>query len=135
MLISFDNDRPSASPFIERVWTSHSERAGTFLSVACVLWEMVITRLEGRSVVTLRGPETRPGAVFCPANGEWLAIRFKAGTFMPQVPVHGLMDSPGVNLPRLSKRSFLPSPCDCFSKACRSPTSCGGAASTITHLS
>jgi AraC-like DNA-binding protein len=30
--------------------------------------------------------------VFCPADGEWLGIRFKAGTFMPQVPVSRLID-------------------------------------------
>src|SRR5258705_9700410 len=37
MLISFDSDRPSDPPFIERVWTSHGERAGTFLFVVCAL--------------------------------------------------------------------------------------------------
>ncbi|HZF14654.1 MAG TPA: helix-turn-helix domain-containing protein [Steroidobacteraceae bacterium] len=78
-----------------------------FLSVACIHWELVITRLQGRSIVTLRGPETRPSEWLCPADGEWLGIRFKAGTFMPQLPVHGLMDNPGVNLPQLSKRTFL----------------------------
>ena len=28
------DDRPSDSPFVERVWRSHSTRAGSFLSVA-----------------------------------------------------------------------------------------------------
>jgi hypothetical protein len=68
---------------------------------------MVITRLEGKSIVTLRGPETKPTEVTCPANGEWLAIRFKAGTFMPQFPVHRLVNNVGVNLPQASKRAFL----------------------------
>jgi AraC-like DNA-binding protein len=107
MLISFDNDRASDSPFIERVWRCHSERAGIFLSVASSHWEMVITRLRGKSIVTLRGPETKPTEVLCPQNGEWLAIRFKAGTFMPQLPAHRLMNTLGVNLPQLSQRSFL----------------------------
>lgn len=107
MLISFDNDRASDSSFIERVWCCHSERAGNFLSVASVHWEMVITRLQGSTVVTLRGPETQPTDVPCPANGEWLAIRFKAGTFMPQLPAARLMNNLGVNLPQLSKRAFL----------------------------
>jgi len=30
MLISFDDNRLSDSPFIERVWRAHSERAGLF---------------------------------------------------------------------------------------------------------
>ena len=107
MLISFDNDRASDSPFVERVWSCHSERAGTFLSVASSHWEMVVTRLQGESIVTVRGPETKPTQVQCPANGEWLAIRFKAGTFMPPLPVRRLVNNLGVNLPQVSKRTFL----------------------------
>lgn len=107
MLISFDNDRASDSPYIERVWSCHSERSGTFLSVASSLWELVVTRLQGQAIVTLRGPETKPSEVSCPADGEWLGIRFKAGTFMPQLPVHRLVDNLGINLPRVSKRAFL----------------------------
>src|SRR5215208_5286845 len=80
MLISFDNDRASDSPLIERVWSCHSKRSGTFLSVASCHWEWVVTRLQGQSIVTVRGPETKPTQVPCPADGEWLAIRFKAGT-------------------------------------------------------
>jgi hypothetical protein len=107
VLISFDGERASDSPFIERVWRCHSDCAGIFLSVASSHWEMVVTRLQGKSVVTLRGPETKPTEVLCPANGEWLAIRFKVGTFMPQLPAQRLVNSFGVNLPQLSKRSFL----------------------------
>ena len=107
MFISFDSDRASDSPFIERVWSCHSERSGTFLSVASSHWELVVTRLQAQSIVTLRGPETKPSEVPCPADGEWLAIRFKAGTFMPQLPVHRLVNNLGVNLPQVSKRAFL----------------------------
>jgi hypothetical protein len=107
MFISFDNDRASDSPFIERVWSCHSERSGTFLSVASSHWELVVTTVQARSIVTLRGPETRPTEVPCPADGEWLAIRFKAGTFIPQLPVDRLINNLGVNLPQVSKRAFL----------------------------
>ena len=41
-------DRPSDSPFVERVWRCHSERAGTFLSVAASHCELVVTRHRGR---------------------------------------------------------------------------------------
>lgn len=107
MFISFDQDRTADSPFIERVWSCHSERGGTFLSVASSHWELVVTRLQGQSMVTLRGPETRPTEVPCPAEGEWLAIRFKAGTFMPHLPAARLMNTLGVNLPQVSTRAFL----------------------------
>jgi len=106
MFIIFDESRPSDSPFVERVWSCHSERAGTFLSVASSHWEFVVTRLNGATTVTLRGPETKARNVHCPANGEWFAIRFKAGTFMPQLPVARLLDGRDVNLPQVSQRSF-----------------------------
>jgi AraC-like DNA-binding protein len=92
MFIIFDDNRLSDSPFIERVWRCHSEREGLFVSVATSHWDVVVTRLKGTLTVTLKGPETKAREVFCPAGGEWLGIRFKAGTFMPQAPVSGLID-------------------------------------------
>lgn len=106
MFIVFDAERPSDSPFIERIWQCRSEQAGTFLSVASSNWEIVVTRLDGRITVTLRGPETKVREVHCPAGGEWFAIRFKAGAFMPQLPVANLLDGNDVILPQSSKRSF-----------------------------
>jgi len=106
MFIHFDADRPSDSPFIERVWRCHSECGGPFLSVASSHWEFVVTRLAGETTITLRGPETRPREIFCPSNGEWFAIRFKAGTFMPALPVSRLLDGNDVNLPGAMRNRF-----------------------------
>jgi AraC-like DNA-binding protein len=105
MLIGFE-DRASDSPFIERVWRSHSERAGSFQSIAYVHWEMVVSRLEGRTTLTVRGPETRPTSADCPAEGEWVAIRFKLGTFMPRLRPGQMLDRRDVTLPAASRRSF-----------------------------
>lgn len=98
MFISFDADRPSSSAFVERVWSCHSTSGGNFLAVASTHWELVVTRLAGDTIVTLHGPETRPREVYCPPDGEWFAIRFKAGTFMPALPVHRLINGNDVNL-------------------------------------
>jgi len=92
MFIVFDDNRPSDSPFIERVWRCHSEGAGMFVSVATSHWDLVVTRLRGTLTVTLKGPETRAREVSCPADGEWLGIRFKAGAFMPQQPLSSFVD-------------------------------------------
>jgi hypothetical protein len=106
MLLAFD-DRPSDSPFVERVWRCHSERAGRFLSVASPHWEMVVTRHRGRTTLTLRGPETRPTDAHCPAEGEWVAVRFKLGTFRPGLPVARLLDRNDLDLPEaVENRSF-----------------------------
>jgi AraC-like DNA-binding protein len=105
LLIMFD-DRPSDSPFVERVWRSHSENAGVFHSIAASHWEMVVTRHEGKTSLTVRGPETKATMADCPAYGEWFAIRFKLGTFMPQLLPRDLRDRNAVTLPDSSGRSF-----------------------------
>jgi AraC-like DNA-binding protein len=105
MLLSFD-DRASDSPLVERVWQSRSERAGRFDSIAASHWEMVVTHLRGEKTLTVRGPETRASEAICPAEGEWVAVRFKLGTFLPGVPIASIRDRRDLDLPRASKRTF-----------------------------
>ncbi|MQA28468.1 MAG: helix-turn-helix domain-containing protein [Luteitalea sp.] len=99
-------DRGSDSPFVERVWRCHSERAGTFVSVAASHLEMVVTRHSGRTFLTLRGPETRATPADCPAEGEWLALRFKLGTFFPMHPASAIIDRKDEALASASSRMF-----------------------------
>jgi hypothetical protein len=105
MLLAFD-DRSSESPFVERVWRSRSERSGTFLSVAATHFEMAVTRHRGKTFLTLRGPETKATNAHCPAEGEWVGIRFKLGTFMPLLTPGRLRDGNDVTLPDATSRSF-----------------------------
>jgi AraC-like DNA-binding protein len=104
-LLTFE-ERPTDSPPVERIWRSRSERGGTFLSVAECRFEMAISRLRGRTFITLRGPETKATAADCPADGEWLGIRFKLGAFMPQFPPGRLRDRNDVTLPDATRHSF-----------------------------
>jgi len=104
-LIMFE-DRPSDSPVVERVWRSHSDRAGTFLSMASCHCMMVVTRHEGKTFLTVRGPETRASSADCPAEGEWIGIYFKLGTFLPLLAAGVLRDRNDVRLPAASDRSF-----------------------------
>src|SRR6185369_1101873 len=106
MLLTFA-DRPSDSPFVERVWRSHSEQAGVFHSVASCHWGMVVTRLKGRTFLTVRGPETKATMADCPAEGEWFGVYFKLGTFMPLMRSGDLRDRNDVTLPNGTNRSFL----------------------------
>ena len=99
-------DRLSDSPLVERVWRSHSERADRFHSVAAVHWEMVVMRHAGRTCLTVRGPETRATLADCPAEGQWVGIRFKLGTFMPRLPAASLRDRRDVTMPGATSRSF-----------------------------
>ena len=99
-------DRLSDSTLVERVWRAHSERAGMFLSVAASHVEMVVTRHSGKTFLTLRGPETKPTTADCPADGEWLGIRFKLGTFIPALLPGNLLDRRDVTLPGASTHAF-----------------------------
>lgn len=99
-------DRPSDHPFIEKVWRCRSDRAGTFLSVAANNFEMAITRLAGKTSITLRGPETHGTVIDCPADGEWLGLRFKIGAFMPRFLPGALRDHNDVTLPAATGHSF-----------------------------
>jgi hypothetical protein len=100
-------DRPSDSPYVERVWRAHSEGSGSFLSIAESRWEMVVTRHQGNVTITVRGPETRPRRLTYSPGAEWLGIRFKPGTFMPSRPARDLVDGE-VTLPEsLTGRFWL----------------------------
>jgi hypothetical protein len=105
LLIHFDT-RPSDSPLVDQVWRSRSERPGTFHSIAESRWEIVITRLFGRSLVIVRGPETRATLAQLPPEGEWVGIRFKLGTFMPLMRGAELRDRNDLGLPNATSRSF-----------------------------
>jgi Helix-turn-helix domain len=105
MFLIFE-DRLSDSPFVERIWRCRSERAGTFLSMAACHWEMVVTRHRGKAFLTVRGPETKATTADCPAEGEWVGIRFKLGTFMPLLPARNLSDRKDATLSEATSRSF-----------------------------
>jgi len=105
-MIIFDEDRPSDSPFVERVWRCHSEGAHPFLSIAASRCELVVSRLGGKITVTVRGPETRATPLGdCPGGGEWIGILLKLGAFLPHLPTGTLVDAE-VNLPVVSRNSF-----------------------------
>ena len=105
MFLNFE-ERPTDSPLVERIWRCRSERSGVFLSVAACHFEMAVTRHRGKIFLTLRGPETRATEAECPAEGEWLGIRFKLGTFMPELTPGRLRDRNDVTLPDASSRAF-----------------------------
>jgi AraC-like DNA-binding protein len=100
------DDRASDSPFVERIWRSHSGDGGTFTSTAGSHWEMVMTKYQDRTIVTLRGPETQATEASCPPDTEFLGIVFKAGAFMPKFPASMLMDRRDLNLPLAAGKSF-----------------------------
>jgi len=99
-------DRPSDSPFVERIWRSQREQAGTFTSIAESHWGMVVTKYKGRQIFTVRGPETRATTAESVAGADLFGIQFKPGTFMPDLPAGMHMDRRDRVLPEAGSNSF-----------------------------
>ncbi len=99
-------ERASDSPFVETIWRSHSEEGGAFTSIAHSRWGMVVTRMKGQTILTVRGPETWATPAYSPPDAEFFGIQFKPGTLMPHFPAKSLMNRQDVNLPQASGQSF-----------------------------
>jgi len=104
-LLIFDDDRASDSPFVERIWRSHSQNAGWFLSIAESRSEIVIAKHQGQSTVTVRGPETHATRVCYPPDTEWMGIRLKPGVRALPRRATTLVDH-AIHLPTVSADIF-----------------------------
>jgi hypothetical protein len=104
MIFNFE-ERPSDSPHVEVVWRNRSESGGQFISMASSHWQMVITKHEGKTKLTLRGPETKATPAYCPPGAEHFGIYFKHGVVMPHLPAIHLRDGM-LDLPEGRSNSF-----------------------------
>jgi len=98
-------ERPSDSPFVERVWMTRSEQAGSFTSISTAFWSMVIAKCRGRITFSFHGPETGATRKEFPDEAEWFGIAFKLGTFVPDL-LPGAFINRHIVLPDSSGHSF-----------------------------
>lgn len=98
--------QPALEPFVDLIWRTSTDRAGTFLSEAGSRWELVVTTFDGRTTINARGPETRASEADYPAHAQFFGITFKLGAFMPELPVKRMIDRQDVFLPAASPTSF-----------------------------
>ena len=104
-LFAFEK-RSSISPLVTETWETRSdELVESFISVAVTQWEIVVTRQEAETWVTLRGPETKASTAPVPKDAEFFGITFSLGTFMPDLDMKRLADRE-LTLPLASDRSF-----------------------------
>ena len=99
-------ERQSDSPLVERIWRSHNVQPGSFISVAAVHYNLVVSRYQDKLVLTVRGPEIRATPAYSPADVEFFGIQFKPGTFIPHFPPEMVIDRQDVNLPAAASQSF-----------------------------
>jgi hypothetical protein len=103
-IFSFDEGRPT-SPIATRVWRTRSVPIDTFTSVAATHWQMVVMKHQGRTSLTVRGPESKATTMPIPQDTEFLGVQFRVGTFMPNLPVGRLVDR-DLTLPAAGTRTF-----------------------------
>ncbi len=99
-------ERPSDAPFVERVWRTQSQHPGSFISLAASQWEMVVTKFQGQTTFTVRGPATKAKPTTFPAEAEFFGIVFDLGTFMPHLPTVQRLDRDDLTLPIATGKSF-----------------------------
>ncbi len=99
-------ERPSESPFVERIWRSQSERADPFISMADNHFALVVTKSQNKSFLTVRGPETRATPATGITGAEFFGIQFKIGVFMPGLPPFRIMDRHDLSMPGATGNTF-----------------------------
>lgn len=97
-------ERPSDSPFVDVIWRTQSDQAGSFISTAASQCSMVVTEYRGHLSLCVRGPETKASPAPIPPDAQFFGINFKLGTFMPHLPAINLVDDQKV-LPAAASRS------------------------------
>ncbi|GAA4452173.1 AraC family transcriptional regulator [Phytohabitans houttuyneae] len=88
-----NEDRPSDSPYIHRVWRSRASGPARMTSIATSNWEIVFWRHEGRLHAAVRGPETTVSSVDVDDGAESWGVTFAHGSSMPHLPPARLVDS------------------------------------------
>jgi hypothetical protein len=104
MIFNFET-RPADSPYIEAVWRNHCENGGPFISMAVGQWGLVVTKYNGQTSLTVRGPESKATSAYCPPGAEHYGMYLKLGTYIPYLPTDDLRDG-GITLPDSAGNSF-----------------------------
>jgi AraC-like DNA-binding protein len=104
-MIFIDQERPSDSPFVERVTHGRTEDDGSTIRPAECKWHMVFVRHRGRAWALVVGPLTTAGVASWDEGAEILWVRFGLGAFMPNMPARNLLDTETA-LPDATSRSF-----------------------------
>jgi AraC-like DNA-binding protein len=99
-------ERPSDSPYVETIWRSHTQQAGSFISMAESQYGLVVTRFRGKVFVTVRGPATQAAPAYSPADAEFFGIQFRSGVYLRDLPAGLVAQRHDLSLPEAASTSF-----------------------------
>lgn len=101
----FIEGRPSDSPYIQSIWHGYTVGVYTPVCPAAAEWNLFLQRKNGGVQVLFEGPLTRAKPKLETEDTEFCVIRFKAGTFLPVLPIRRFLDA-NAALPGASRNSF-----------------------------
>jgi hypothetical protein len=90
--------KPSDSPLVDFIYTTRSETSASFISAAAYHSELVVTKQNGKTTLSIRGPESKASQAPIPENAEFMGIVLKLGAYMPKLPPVNLLDNNSVHL-------------------------------------
>lgn len=97
--------RLSDSPYIEIVWRGHVEQDYMPVCPADSHWNLLFTSYNESIQVSVEGPTTKAIEKTQTEGVEFLVIKFKLGTFLPNLSVKNLQNDV-VFLPEATHKSF-----------------------------
>jgi AraC-like DNA-binding protein len=97
--------RESDSPYVDTIWRGVTGSGYQAVCPADEHWNLFFTRYQGKTRIAVEGPLTRATHKSHPEGVEYLVIRFKLGTFLPNIPITSLLNGDAV-LPGASNHSF-----------------------------
>jgi hypothetical protein len=98
-------DRLVDSLFAQTIWHTYNEGGGSYIVPADSSWDMLVIKQNGETKLFVAGPGTKATPILFEDGMEYLGIRFKVGTFMPQLPPRTLVNSMTM-LPNATGHSF-----------------------------
>lgn len=104
MTIIFE-ERPSDSPYVEKITRGWTASDGSSVRPAECCWHMVFVRHQDNQRPMVVGPWTAAGVASWKKDAEILWIKFKLGAFMPHLPAKVFLDRELI-LPEGSSHTF-----------------------------
>jgi AraC-like DNA-binding protein len=94
------------SALVEKVWATDGSPEAEFISVAESHWQIVISDIQGRKGLSIRGPSTHAVPTPIPPDAEFFGIVLRLGTHSPAFPLAGLVDG-AVEIPGAARGTAL----------------------------